>query len=334
MSIFNKTNNLSGENTSTEILAYFLEVGNNFIPFQKLFLQKIFDKPLSSGQLNLEIYTQISFIDGRPDLILIINDAIVLIENKLGSYLSGDNQLFRYSKILNDLRNHQDIFRLSSIFDINKIENKFLVLIAPQNIISASERLTNEIVASDKNLSFKQYCSDRKIIFKTISWEDILQDLDLSNSLQNELFLYVRDYINQGLTMEEKSILANDNFPVALDKLFNLMFSIRDSVNVQSFKVGRMSQSYKYFGFYIEHQSLSLYFGYFLPLWGQFKTPIFLQIRESYIKNNNAVILKFIKDNSFLRDSNHEYILPFKIEECENWVSGLNGILEGLAGYL
>ena len=334
MSIFKRTNNLNGENTSTEILAYFLEVGNNFIPFQKLFLQKIFGKLFTSGQLNLEIYTQLSFVDGRPDLILITNDSIVFIENKLGSYLSGDDQLFRYSKILNDLRIHQDIFKQSSIFDINKIENKFLVLIAPQSIISASERLTNESVARDYNRSFEQHCADRKIIFNTISWENILQDLDLSNSLQNELFLYVRDYINQGLTMEEKSILANDNFPVALDKLFNLMFSIRDSVNVQSFKVGRMSQSYKYFGFYIEHQSLSIYFGYFLPLWSQFKTPIFLQIRESYIKNNNDAVLKFIKDNNFSRDSNHEYILPFKIEKCENWASELNRILEGLVGYL
>ncbi len=159
-----------------------------------------------------------------------------------------------------------------------------MVLIAPQNIITASQKLTNEIVARDYNLIFQKYCSDRNIIFKTISWEDILQDLDLSNSLQNELFLYVKDNINQGLTMEDRSILTTDKFPIALDKLFNMMFSIRDSVAVQSFKVGRMSQSYKYFGFTIEHQSLSLYFGYFLPLWSQFKTPIFLQIRESYIK--------------------------------------------------
>ncbi len=91
MSIFKRTNNLSGENTSTEILAYFLEVGNDFIPFQKLFLQKIFDKPLSSGQLNLEIYTQLSFVDGRPDLIFITKDSLVFVENKLGSYLSGDD---------------------------------------------------------------------------------------------------------------------------------------------------------------------------------------------------------------------------------------------------
>jgi len=334
MSLFKRTNNLSGENTSTEILVYFLEVGNNFIPFQKLFLQKICGKPLSSGQLNLEIYTQLLFVEGRPDIILITNYSIVFIENKLGSYLSGNDQLIKYAKILADLESHHEVFKQSSIFDINKIENKYLVLIAPQNIILASERSTNEIVAMECDLSFQKYCADRNIIFETISWEDILQDLDLSNSLQNELYLYVKDYINQGLTMEDKSILTNDKFPVALDKLFNLMFSIRDSVDVQSFKVGRMSQSYKYFGFTIEHQSLSLYFGYFLPLWSQFRTPIFLQIREAYIKNNNDLILKFIQESNFIRDSNHEYILPFKIEECENWVSELNRVLEGLTSYL
>ena len=93
MSIFQRTNNLNGENISTEILAYFLEVGNNFITFQKLFLQKIFGEPFSSGQINLEIHTQISFSGGTPDLVMITNDSIVFIENKLGSHLSGEDHM-------------------------------------------------------------------------------------------------------------------------------------------------------------------------------------------------------------------------------------------------
>jgi len=41
MSLFKRTNNLSGENSSTEILAYLLEVGNNYPISEVVFTKNI-----------------------------------------------------------------------------------------------------------------------------------------------------------------------------------------------------------------------------------------------------------------------------------------------------
>jgi len=334
MSIFKRTNNLSGENTSTEILAYFLESGNNFIPFQKLFFQKIFDKPYSSTQLNTEIATQVSFPEGKPDIIMITEDSLIFVENKLSSHLSGDDQLIKYAQIFDNLKNNQIFSQVFPLTEINKIKNKYLILIAPQSIITASIKITKDIIAKRYKQTFYEFFDKRYIIFKTISWEEILQDLDISNPLQNELSLYVKEYIKEGITMEEKKLLYNEEIPIVLLKLFDLMFKIRDSVDVSEFKVGRMSQSCHYFGFNIEHKSLSIFFGYFLPLWSHYRTPIFVQIREANINEKRDQIIKFLKTKNFEKDPNQEYILPFKVDAFENWSLNLNNFLHDLENNL
>ena len=89
MSIFDNVSGLKGENISTELLSYFLQKENQFIPFQKLFYLKIFNIPVDSKTLNAEVITQSQFFNGRPDFLCLTNDSLIVFENKLGSFLSG-----------------------------------------------------------------------------------------------------------------------------------------------------------------------------------------------------------------------------------------------------
>jgi hypothetical protein len=143
----------------------------------------------------------------------------------------------------------------------------------------------------------------------------------------------VKDYINQELTQEEKMILQNPQIPSAINKLFNFIDELRNHVSANKLDVGRMTQSYNYYGFYIEAEKIRLFFGYFLPLWENFKTPIFLHILEDWIKENNKDnIKKILKDNFFIFEKGHHFIRPFKIDSIESWKDELIDILQLIIG--
>jgi hypothetical protein len=132
MSLFKRFPGRSGEDISTEILACFLSSEDRYIPFQKLIFNRIFNVPSSSIQLQVETHTQATFKSGRPDLIIMTREAIIVLENKLGAYLSGDSQLISYCKVFEDSSTLKDYFRL---FDIRKVKKKVLVFLAPRKII-------------------------------------------------------------------------------------------------------------------------------------------------------------------------------------------------------
>ena len=84
-----------------------------------------------------------------------------------------------------------------------------------------------------------------------------------------------------------------------------------------------MSQSYNYYGFFVERESLSCWWGYFLPLWEKYKTPIFLQVREEWIKSEKAEVIKKLKDLGFKKEPEHEFVLPFSIDSIATWKEDL-----------
>ncbi len=333
MSIFRKTNGLTGENTSTEILAYFLSSKNDFIPFQKLFFQKIIDLTKSSTEIDVEISTQNTFSKGRPDFIALTNNSLMVFENKLGSYLSGEEQLIRYSDIFDDINSFNKVF---PFIKLERIEHKYLILIAPENIIQVSKIITESKTQEKYKKAFIEYCSEKDVDFITISWEEILNDLDRTNSLQNELYLYVENYINQELKEEEMKILKDSNVPTALNKIFNIISNLKDTISVEGYKIERVGQSYNYYGFKINYKLFSFWFGYMFPIWRSHETPIFLQLKEEWItdKRNRDDILKLLDENKFQQEDNEGYILPFEIDNIATWKHELIKIMKDFKGKL
>lgn len=324
MGIFRNVSGLKGENIATEILSYLLSSKNNFIAFQKCFHQRIFGSSLSSSELEIEIVTQSGFPSGRPDMMACTNDSLILFENKLGSFLSGKDQLVKYTDLFNDEKSIDNIFKQ---IQFDKIKNKYLVLIAPRHIIKNAIKQSNEYL----NDKFDKYCSDKNIIFKTISWEDILSDIDNidnKDTLQYELYLFVNDYLNKELNAEEVMILKNMDVPSALEKLFKIISTIKNDLDIIEYKTERVGQSYNYFGFHIEHNYFLCWFGYILPIWHEYETPVFLQIKEEWIKDKQEDIMNLIKECKFSRNEEYEYILPFDVDDIPNWKNDLAKILE------
>src|SRR3954451_9886649 len=96
VSVFSRTIGLRGEDTSTEVLAHLLSPETLSVPFQKLFFLKICQTAQSSADLNAELVMRPVCPGGIPDALILTEDSLILLENKLGSPLSGVDQLVRY----------------------------------------------------------------------------------------------------------------------------------------------------------------------------------------------------------------------------------------------
>ncbi len=327
MSLLSNISGLTGENVSTEILVHLLSSRDNFIPFQKLFFLRIFGVPTPAKHLNLEITSQRSFLLGRPDFICLTNDALLIFENKLGSFLSGDDQLIRYARLFENLKEFAPYF---PFLDVESIKTKYLILISPNSIIEVAKIKTDEKSKRDYGIDFASFCNERDIIFKCISWEEILFDLDLNDSLQFELNEFVSSFVSQKLSEVEIMLLKDKNIPIALSKLFNEVSAIKSTFSLEGFKLSKVSQSYNYLGFFLQHQDLDLWFGYFFRLWQNYETAIFLQIKKGWIKSRNDEIDRVIQKIGFINDPTEGHVLPFEMSSIEKWKEQLENILKEL----
>jgi len=318
-SVFSRTIGLRGEDTSTEVLAHLLSPETLNLPFQKLFFLKTCQTAKSSADLNAEFVMRPVCPGGTPDAVILTEDSLILLENKLGSPLSGADQLLRYVQIL---QKNAGIRAAFPTFEPDRIKRRILVFLAPRTTIRSALPAAQQ---------FDAHCNERGIVLVPIAWEDLIIDLDESNALQRELRLYVEDYLEQELTMREKEVLADTAVPTALEKLFKKMTTIRDSLTVEGFVPGRMGQSYLYFGFSAVHERITLWFGYGLPLWAIHKTPVFLQLKERWIKTNKEQVLNIARENGFVKDEGLEWILPFQLSQSENWTLTLRDVLAKFA---
>jgi hypothetical protein len=331
MSVFSRTVGLRGEDTSTEVLSYLLTPRNPFVPFQKLFFLKVCGTAMSSEDLSAELVTQQHFGECIPDLLILTEDTLILLENKLGSPLSGDSQLVRYIDIL---RKHEELKKAFPTYEADRIKRRILVFLAPGGSIIASIRATENYSLRKRNSNFERLCTNAEVAFLAMKWEDLVAELDDSNALQRELRLYVQDNIGQEMTVKEKNVLSDTTVPVALEKLFKRLGKIRDAMSVDEFTPGRMGQSYNYFGFSIEHECVSLWFGYSLPTWAKRGAPVVLQIREKWVKAKMDEIKAAIKEDGYLKDEDLEWVLPFEIADIEGWDHRLGDALTHIAKVL
>ncbi len=124
-------------------------------------------------------------------------------------------------------------------------------------------------------------------------------------------------------------ILQNQQVPVALEKLFAKVRTMRDAFEVVNYRATRIGQSYNYYGFNIEHEHFSLWFGYVLPLWSQFKTPVFLQVRSDWIKANHEPISAALRE-AFQWIDLHQHVMPFELSQEHEWEQKLSTVLSVL----
>jgi len=334
MGLFRNTSGRTGEDIATEVISYMLDPQQAYIPFQKLFFNRVLQKPQSSAELKVKTTTQLPSAHGRPDFIVFAgtDNSLIIVETKLGAYLSGDDQLARYCKIFQEAK----LLRDSLDIEPDMITKKLLALLAPSRTIELSKQATDKYCRQESGVDFQQWLSQQGIEFVKLAWEDILTYLDDWDSLQHELSLFVRGFINQELNEDEKMILKNKNVPAALNKLVNVINDIRLHLQaqgqVQGFTPGRMSQSYNYYGFTVENEAFSCWFGYFLPIWEKYGTPVFLQVQEDWIKKEKDEILRKLRDNGFDKDEQEQFVRPFAVDSIDSWKKDLVGLLSQLSG--
>ena len=97
MSLFKRFSE-SGENIATETLCYFLSSEDRFRSFRNSFFNRIFEGLPKSDYSHPEMRTQGKFRLGTPDLMIIVDKAFIILENKLRAFLSGDDQLVMNGK--------------------------------------------------------------------------------------------------------------------------------------------------------------------------------------------------------------------------------------------
>lgn len=331
MSILGNIQGKTGENISTEVLAYFLSAEEGIAPFQRLFFSCVLGSPNSSEELDVQIKTQVDLgHSGIPDLMMLFGngDTLIILENKLGSYLSGESQLLRYAEAFNKEEFIKKYFSPSRPADMT---TRILLFLAPRKTISISRLSTNDACIKKHHLGFTEYLRDNSIKFQTIEWETVIGWLDKRDGLQKELFLFVEDFLSQELTEGEKMALQNPEIPTSLRKLFRNIAAISSEVQAKKWKIGRMTQSYLWYGFNIETDMTRLYFGYSIPLWEECKTPVILQVKETdFILEKELVQARLIKLGFNYRNDNKTLVRPFKIESINNWKKDIFDILESL----
>lgn len=329
MSLFRDVSGCGSEDIATEVVAHLLSQEHAHVPFQKLFYQRVLKMTKSSDQLEASILTQPSLECGLPDFAILTSEALIVGETKLGAFLSGDSQLVRYCE---PLENPGELLRLFPAERPSELKTKTLVLLAPAVTIELSLEATNRLCRERFGQDFAAWRDKSGIQFVGLPWEELVTDLDSRDSLQDELRILVGDFIRQELTKEERMILEDKTVPAALEKLFELIGDMRDHLTAMSFRAGRLSQSYNYYGFPVKLEGLRPWFGYFLSLWKTHGTPVFLTVRDEWINNSqrNQVVEKLTR-NGFVRDATEHFVRPFSTDRIGKWKEDLTGLLENLA---
>jgi hypothetical protein len=199
-SVFNYTEGLSSEDLTTEILRYIL-VSPEFAPYQRLFYSRLFSsvEPTqlkSTDDYGFSVSTQVSYDKyGRPDLIIENENRLVVIENKFYAEFTNDDQIRRYFQFLCSTTN---------------FEEKFLILLT---IKDRSDYYYNRILQQfSKDLpepslqAFDTFTAQNNIIFRILSWDDLLEDFDSPEFLITNLKNYIYGKFIKSSTLDDDEL--------------------------------------------------------------------------------------------------------------------------------
>ena len=304
--LFLRTAGLFLENLTSEILRCILS-DENYEIYQRIFFNYLFknNDNKSTFDYGFEIFQE-RYGSEIPDIVLKTDNEIIFIENKFYAPYVGGNQISRYIKVLNT--RFQNLSKKSIyLLTIKKRQNHY-----------------HELIAYDvsKNLGEKE-----RIDVKFIFWEEILGLFKSNDFLIQNLNRYIQDTFLLSVTFSEKEMemLKEKDLPHALNNLYRSIDQIRNELSQRREDKIRASQSFQYYGFYIELEKIGLYFGYFFPLWlnppdKSNVTPIYLQVKGRNIKpqgpkldESTLQICGFIKTQI-----DDEWVKPFNLDLLKN----------------
>ena len=294
----------SSEDLTSEVLIYIL-THKEYSAYQRLFFNYILGQSenLDTDELEFEISTQVKFPKfGIPDILIKNNNDVYIIENKFYAPYSGENQISRYVKILN-----------KSFTNCQKRPIYFLTI---KCRLDYYKSLINEDLK-------KSRVNTKNIEIKYLLWEELLHILKSNDFIIQNLTNYIKKNYLTNITFSKSEInmLQNKAIPQAIQKLFDLIYRMRDTVYSRNYKTGRMGQSNQFLGFNIKLKSVDVWFGYFFPVWKSpidenICTPIYAQIRNEWIKVDNFdnSSESKLKEIGFQKHPDYEWLKPYKVE--------------------
>jgi hypothetical protein len=101
--------------------------------------------------------------------------------------------------------------------------------------------------------------------------------------------------------------------PDLLQRIFKLVERVRGEIAGGNITPGRQIQSYKYWGFRFCMNNKSFWFGYMLPHWGKYETPLFLQTRPSW-DGNGTITDEALARAGFEKGLADDFILPIRLD--------------------
>lgn len=228
MSLFETISSLKTEDISTELLAFMLSSEDKFTPFKKIFLKKIFNDYDLIENLTLNVDTQKEYNRNRPDLTIETLDKFVILENKLISNLSSPDQLLRYLSIFKG--------KTFSIYNY-----KYLIFLCPRHILNSELIKTDKLCRKKYGKTFKKFCLVNNVTFKSLTWEEIISNLDLGENIQNEIFEYITLFCQEVVSVKEIEAIKNKETATGLKKVYSQVYKMSSQVNVDGYqKKGRV----------------------------------------------------------------------------------------------
>jgi len=329
LSLLHNIANRGQEDIATEVVVYLLKLKDKHVPFQRLFFNLVVKCTKSSSELEVETITQAKYDEsGKPDFCILTTDALIIGETKLGSYLSGDDQLIRYSEILTNEKSLMKNFFSGA----KHVKRKILIFLAPRKILPPSMKACDQVSQAKYGMAFLSFLEEKKIEFVFFPWEELISFLDIENPIQRELYLLAESFINQELNKEEKMVLGNKDVPNGMSKLVKIIDEFKTNLHSLDFKDGRMGQSWNFYGFFIIGKNLKCWFGYLFPIWAEYNTPIFLQIQENWITAEKDEIIDKLRNEGFMLNKTQGYVKPFELNSDIRWKQDLVEILNRILG--
>ena len=311
MNLFASVSHKFGEDLITEVLAFVLRQSENNSSFKESFSNLL---NLSGQDFSFEIDSQIDLGKyGKPDLLMINQENIVLLESKFGAAFQAF-QLRRYADYLKT-------FKKKDAHSSKTGRQYTLVLLAPDDRLEGLRLEADSMVLASKSNSFKEYClQDPAISFQEIAWQDVAKALDNSVEIQRELRIYIMDHLPLELTEENIDQLSERSFPDSLSSLYQKIRNVQTLLHLdkESFTLDTVRHSYNWYGFKILKldNTYNLWVGMILEPWSATGNPIYIQVRKDWVKKDEFLKVKNILiELDFQADKQYDYLLPISFQE-------------------
>lgn len=285
---------LNSEDLTTEILRIIL-IKEEYAVYQKLFFNSLFknNENKSTIELRFEIKSQEVFEEGRPDLIILGEKEVIVIENKFYAGFSKGDQITRYRKIMDKY--------------FPGFKKRLYIITLAERVKDYSDQLR----AMNENADF-------------LIWEDVLKLFKSDNFLIQALTGYIEEVFLKKIDIrkEDEMFYKTKAAAEAMDKLKTIVDQARNELSRRQLPTGRMSQSINFYGFYVGYEKVTVWFGYGLPWWSNKNlvddrvTPLFIQIRDVFSPNPpfDDTIKDKLENAGFISIGQEGFIRPISVD--------------------